>query len=455
MTKTFRKFRKFITKLNWLQRLWLLAPICVWLSYRPVISLGADGTMNYELSIALIYVVVLAIVSLPVIWRDRERLIKNKVAIAIGLFTLWSSITSLWSANLVRGVLTSGVLCCLCLISWTVITERQKVVDILPQLKKILIASSVVACLLALLQMILGAYIESREAIGLCAGCVAGQFGFVRPNLFAIEPQFLGSLLLAPTLIVYHRLIASKRSWSNSLIFILLATTLGLTLSRGAIYACALGMAVMWLVVNKRWLNKLATIDLIIVAMIGCLCIQGGLAAINPHINETFWGAVSKSVNHLSLGLIDLGRGEQTVEPTDEPSLNEDEPAFDGYVAESTDVRINLTKVALTTWYNQTLTYKLFGTGLGSSGMVMAKQTGSDYQKEIVQNEYVEILLERGVVGLVLFMSTTATIAASVSIRKKRWLWAILIAYLAQWCFFSGLPNALHIYLTLSLLLIV
>ena len=215
--------------------------------------------MNYELSIALIYVVVLAIVSLPVIWRDRERLIKNKVAIAIGLFTLWSSITSLWSANLVRGVLTSGVLCCLCLISWTVITERQKVVDILPQLKKILIASSVVACLLALLQMILGAYIESRETIGLCAGCVAGQFGFVRPNLFAIEPQFLGSLLLVPTLIVYHRLIASKRSWSNSLIFILLATTLGLTLSRGAIYACALGMAVMWLVVNKRWLNKLAT----------------------------------------------------------------------------------------------------------------------------------------------------------------------------------------------------
>ena len=455
MTKTFRKFRKFITKLNWLQRLWLLAPICVWLSYHPVISLGADGTMNYELSIALIYVVVLAIVSLPVIWRDRERLIKNKVAIAIGLFTLWSSITSLWSANLVRGVLTSGVLCCLCLISWTVITERQKVVDILPQLKKILIASSVVACLLALLQMILGAYIESRETIGLCAGCVAGQFGFVRPNLFAIEPQFLGSLLLAPTLIVYHRLIASKRSWSNSLIFILLATTLGLTLSRGAIYACALGMTVMWLVVNKRWLNKLATIDLIIVAMIGCLCIQGGLAAINPHINETFWGAVSKSVNHLSLGLIDLGRGEQTVEPTDEPSLNEDEPAFDGYVAESTDVRINLTKVALIAWYNQTLTYKLFGTGLGSSGIVMAKQTGSDYQKEIVQNEYVEILLERGVVGLVLFMSTIATIAASVSIRKKRWLWAILIAYLAQWCFFSGLPNALHIYLTLSLLLIV
>ena len=76
MTKAFQKFKKFITKLNWLQRLWLLAPICVWFSYRPVISLSADDTMNYELSIALIYVVVLAIVSLPVTWRDRKRLIK-------------------------------------------------------------------------------------------------------------------------------------------------------------------------------------------------------------------------------------------------------------------------------------------------------------------------------------------------------------------------------------------
>ena len=28
----------------------------------------------------------------------------------------------------------------------------------------------------------------------------------------------------------------------------------------------------------------------------------------------------------------------------------------------------------------------------------------------------------------------------------------ILVAYLAQWCFFSGLPNALHIYLVLALL---
>ena len=455
MTKTFQKFKKFITKLNWLQRLWLLAPICVWFSYRPVISLGADDTMNYELSIALIYVVVLAIVSLPVIWRDRKRLIKNKVVIAIGSFTLWSSITSLWSTNLARGVLTSGILWCLCLISWAVITERRKIIDILPQLKKVLIVSSIVVCLAALLQMILGVYIESRETIGLCAGCAANQFGFVRPNLFAIEPQFLGSLLLAPTLIIYHQLITSKRNWSDSLTFILLTTTLGLTLSRGAIYACALGMVVMWLVVNKHWLNKLATIDLIIVAIIGCLCIQGGLAAINPHINESFWGAVNKSINHLSLGLIDLGQDEPAAESTGGSSPNEDEPAFDGYVAESTDIRINLTKVALTAWCNQTLMYKLFGTGLGSSGMVMAKQTGSSYQKEIVQNEYAEILLERGVVGLVLFILVIAIIAASVSARKKRWLWAILIAYLAQWCFFSGLPNALHIYLMLSLLLIV
>ena len=455
MTKGLSRFKDFIANLSWLQRLWLFAPICIWFSYRPIISLGTDVTMNYELSVALIYIVGLAMVGLPTIWRHRRKLVANKAAVVIGLFTLWSSVTSLWSANPTRGILTSGILWCLCLICWAAIAERQKIIDILPQLKKLLIASSVVACLLALLQMVLGTYIESREVIGLCAGCVASQFGFVRPNLFAIEPQFLGSLLLVPTLIVYHQLITKKRNWADSLVFVLLATTLGLTLSRGAIYACALGMAAMWLVVNKHWLNKLATIDLIIVAVIGCLCIQGGLAAINPRINETFLGAISKSVNHLSLGTIDFGWDKQAGRPVDEPSTSESEPVFDGYVAESTDVRVNLTKVALTSWSSQTLARKLFGTGLGSSGIVMAEQTGSSYQKEIVQNEYVEILLERGVVGLALFVMVIAITFASVLAKKKRWLWAILIAYLAQWCFFSGLPNALHIYLTLSLLLIV
>ena len=118
-------------------------------------------------------------------------------------------------------------------------------------------------------------------------------------------------------------------------------------------------------------------------------------------------------------------------------------------------MRVNLTKTALAAWSEQDLPHRLFGTGLGSAGIVMAQQTGSSYQKEIVQNEYVEVLLERGMVGFLLFVVAIGSTLYQVRRRGRQALaWPILAAYLVQRCFFSGLPNALHIYLIASWLVV-
>ena len=466
MTKRWFRLKTFLAKLSWLERIWLLMPIFIWFSYLPRIGLGGDATMNYELSLTLIYVVVLAMVGLPTIWRHRKALLKSKHIWILTAFLLWSLLSIIWSPNRLRGVLTGGILGLVYLIFLAAWAERVRLRRLLPTLAKLLVGSATIASILALIQMVVGTYIQSRDVTGLCAGCVAGQFGFVRPNLFAIEPQFFGNLLLAPILIVYYYLITHRRNWRVGLIFILLLTTLGLTLSRGAIYACAIGMVVLWLTVRGWWLAKLMTIDFILMAMVACLSIQGGLAVISPTYSETFWGAVTKSINHLSLGIIDLRPGKVDVNSEESssasdsstntsPSSDEQQPAYDGYVAESTDVRVNLTKTALTAWSSQDLFHRLAGAGLGSSGVVMAQQTGSSYQKEIVQNEYVEILLERGVIGLLLFLAAIVSTFHKPHRRNATWVWSILAAYLVQWCFFSGLPNALHIYLVTSLLLIV
>ena len=466
MIDRFKVFSTWLAQLSWLERLWLLAPIAVWFSYSPRISFGGDSTMNYELSVVLIYITILAIAGVPTIWRHRQQVIHSKHIWILTAYVVWSVLTVIWSPNSLRGFLTAGILGLVYLVLLAAWSIRIRLRSMLPIMANLFIGAAVIACFLSLAQMVAGTYIQSRSELGLCAGCVAGQFGFVRPNLFAIEPQFLGSLLLAPTLIVYYRLIAKRRSWANSLIFILLATTLGLTLSRGAIYACGVGMVVMWLAIRKHWLNKLATVDLIIVVIVACLGIQGGLAAINPYIHETFWGAIAKSVNHLSLGVIDFRNNHESVDdktseshfPADSSLLSTDSqqlPAYDGYVAESTDVRVNLTKTALAAWSEQDLPHRLFGTGLGSAGIVMAQQTGSSYQKEIVQNEYVEVLLERGMVGFLLFVVAIGSTLYQVWRRGRQALaWPILAAYLVQWCFFSGLPNALHIYLIASWLIV-
>jgi hypothetical protein len=200
-------------------------------------------------------------------------------------------------------------------------------------------------------------------------------------------------------------------------------------------------------------------IGFVFLGLFFALTLQGVTAAINPHFNETFFGAIGKSINQLSMNTIRFS-GENNVKNNDNVEQNssqntpqdtneKSDPAFDGYVPESTDVRVNLSKIALQTWRQNAATM-LFGVGLGGAGVAMADFTSSGDAREIVQNEYVEILLERGIIGAILFADIV--IGLLFATKKQKWFWAIIAAFLFQWLFFSGLPNALHIYLILIIL---
>ncbi len=445
---------KAFRRLSLLERLWLMAPIMIWFSYLPQISLAEDGTMNYELSLALIYVVILAIVGLPRVWYHRSELRQSRPVWPASVFVGWSGLCVIWSDNHTRGLLTFAVYVTLYLVFLALVAERRLLCQLLPKLVMVAIRATVLACLLAIIQIILGTFVVTdRHTLGLCAGCVAGQFGFIRPNLLAIEPQFLGSLLLAPLLYITYLTLRGKHDYAKQpLLLVLMLTTLWLTLSRGAIYAYLASLVVMILLVRK-WRRMLAVVGSVALSLVICLICQGALASANPRIDSSFTQAVSTSLNHLSMGIIRLPY--QRKSPTSLPSISREhdkQPAYHGYVAESTNVRLSLTKTALAAWRSNRLGQQLFGTGLGSAGIVLARQTGSQYQKEIVQNEFVEVLLERGLVGLALPGGLVALYGRLCSQRRDYLALVILVAYLAQWCFFSGLPNALHIYLVLALL---
>lgn len=445
---------KAFRRLSLLERLWLMAPIMIWFSYLPQISLAEDGTMNYELSLTLIYVVILAIVGLPRIWRHRSELRQSRLVRLASAFVGWSGLCVIWSDNHTRGLLTFAVYAVLYLVFLALVAERRLLCQLLPKLVRVAIRATASACLLAIIQIILGTFVvTNRHTLGLCAGCVAGQFGFIRPNLLAIEPQFLGSLLLAPLLYITYLTLRGKHDYAKQpLLLVLMLTTLWLTLSRGAIYAYLASLVVMILLVRK-WRRMLAVVGSVALSLVICLVCQGALASANPRIDSSFTQAVSTSLNHLSMGIIRLPY--QRKSPTSLPSIpreHDKQPAYHGYVAESTNVRLSLTKTALAAWRSNRLGQQLFGTGLGSAGIVLARQTGSQYQKEIVQNEFVEVLLERGLIGLVLLGGLVALYGRLCSQRRDYLALVILVAYLVQWCFFSGLPNALHIYLVLALL---
>ena len=127
---------------------------------------------------------------------------------------------------------------------------------------------------------------------------------------------------------------------------------------------------------------------------------------------------------------------------------NREESVFDGYVEESTETRLRLSKAALEIW-SQNPTRMLIGVGLGGAGQALYDNNLSPAPKEIVQNEYISLLLETGLVGVSLFMLTIVLLLIAAWRRKtvRAAVLGLLVAYGVSICFFSGLPNALQIYL--------
>lgn len=428
-------------KLTWLERLWLCGPVALWFSYQPLIRLGQDNTTYYELSLALFYVVVLALVGLPNTWKARRSLVRDRAAQLAGALVGLSLLSLLWTPNTVRGALTVGVIGCLYLILLACIAEYKRLRKLLPVLAKLLVLTAIVMSVLTLVQVLAGIWLTGAGTL-LCAGCAADQFGFARPNGFAIEPQFLGSLFLAPLYILVHVFLKGRKDWKTIAALVLVATALFLTLSRGAIFAFGFGVLVLF-ALNRRHVRPIAGVSsLLFGALLCALLIQGTSAALNPRVNVTFYGAVSASLSQLSLNVIRV-----PAEPSATVESEETEPAFEGYVEESTDTRTSLTHLALSTWAYSPARM-LFGVGVGGSGVAIHdKYPDKIGAREIVQNEYVELLLEYGLVGLVLFAAITAGFIRGT--RQEKWVWGVALAYGVQWLFFSGYPNALHVYLVL------
>ena len=449
-----------VKSLRIFERVLLLAPILLWFAYWPVIRIGGNATMNFELSLALIYCVVLALTGLPLIWRSRDVLARSPIALLSGVFILWSATTIIWSDNPLRGVLSVGIAGVLWLILLAVLADRKRVQKLAPVLTKLLLLATMIICAFELAQFVGGIWLSRREPLLLCLGCSAVQFGFVRPNVFAIEPQFLGNMLLLPTLILTRRLIIKRWSRQNVLMFMIALSGLFLTMSRGAIYAFVIGAIVLAVVYYKQWRRLLSGIGLTVAVFVIALVMQGFAAALNPHLTESFGGAIAKVVSQLSLGVINLDKPSKpsvnadanVPEQATAKASNEAKPRYDGYVAESTDVRTNFSKVALSVWSSNPRNM-LIGVGVGGAGVAMARYEHSDWSKEIVQNEFVEVLMERGVIGLGLLLLLIGMIMYVLWRSHNVWAWAILIAYLVQYCFFSGLPNALHVYVAVAVLL--
>ena len=499
-----------LTKLyKWL--LYLL-PGVLCFSYYPVIRLGDADTMNLELSLPLIWLVVFDVVACVLLAR-RHLLVRK-----LGKWWLWlllpgfATLSLLWTPNLLRGLLTVGILWLIYFAGYAMWQMRSVVKDVgfRHTWWRVFFGSYLVACVWCVIQCIVDLAGASREASLMCAGCTYGMFGFPHPNGFAIEPQFMGNLLLAPAIAAGWLTIAgpvaisrswpcpsglstggrsrpkgrapwadgtnsraaalrdatSPRYWRHpllaSLLFFVFSSAIFLTFSRGAIYA--LVVAVIFVTVyeavrQKTW-KICKTLLIVAVAFVCTLCVQGVMAAVSP-TNDTFGSGVAKVLNHLSLGIIDV-RGEKPAQSEEGGSElvsevtegNVEEAVFDGYVEESTEARVKLSSAAVEVWQKSPAT-ALAGVGIGGAGQALYVNNLTLSPKEIVQNEYASLLLETGLIGVALLV---LTVILAVRVVQKTsataMLLGLMVAYGITLCFFAGLPNALHIYLLMPLFIV-
>lgn len=588
-----------------------LMPAVLFFSYYPLISLGNDATMNFELSLPLIWLVIFDLTAFIVLldYQRKQKIlakksqkgpwglelsgISDKRFFLFSLFPFYATISAFWSPNPIRAILTAGVL-------WLTFFAVFALLFVFPLLKpnpnwrqyflKSLFLSTALVCVFCWVQCVLDLAGLSRSDTLLCAGCTFWTFGFPHPSGFAIEPQFMGNLLLAPTLLVLFLLafpntlnrqvenevdterkkvnteqarvsfsrgsgVTTRKSakalqrqalWTRPekkqtivcfALALLFSATLFLTLSRGAIYAYAIALLVLFIFALVRHTKWHYIIIIPIITFCLTLAAQGTFSALSP-TNDTFYSGVAKVVHQLSLGIIDIRpqgitssvgpdapnenpTNNSTVSgsPDDNPgeSSDDNEAIFDGYIPASTNVRLGLNDLALRTWlhapghpelwmgtncgqpYSEaclgstaiTPTSILFGVGLGGAGLAL---NGAFPEHElalpnaIVQNEPISLLLELGLVGVSLvFFSLLLAFFAPLFSRhfldgrrtepqdaakqksikahlRQSVFWShpalpllisLIIAYLVTLNFFSGLPNALQIYLMPPLLFLI
>lgn len=417
-------------------------------SYYPLASFGSIHGVHIDASLLYVAVLVATTISLPLVLKRREQLFRSKPLVALGAFWLFCSISSLsWSDNLFRGVATAAFLLLLIGFACTIATG-------LPELKKHqkllyrLLASTIgVSIIWALWQIYGDALGVSAIYTLLPAAYQSPVFGVARPTAFALEPQFFASLLIIPLFWLVWQYVKIKPHTKPPLPLIIalvtVSSTLLLTLSRGGIYAAVLGFAILILLEHrnlKRWLSLAA---ILVTSIVVSTFVVFSAASINQQHSTSGYESMSKIINHLSLGTFNLPSPSK-------PSLNSSvaPPSTkknSGYVSSSTDSRTSMSEKALSLWAQNPQTIML-GVGIGGFGVALHEQDARFSKGSVVNNYYIELLAETGLVGISLFVTFLGALLYQLALRRQSILIVLLVSLLIQLCFFSGNANIIHLW---------
>lgn len=302
--------------------------------------------------------------------------------------------------------------------------------------QKTLAVVTLVVCLFGLYQFLGDSFGLSPTWTGLRDIYTKRVFGFPRVQATALEPLFLGNFLLIPLILSFasacHRQIDKLTGW----LLLLIALTITLTLSRGAFFASIAALAgftlLAWAHISKRRL--LLAVGL---TAAGCL---------------------------LALGMI------FTTTKLTQPN-NGGNRAIESFAKQSTTVRQSPGAADGDREVNRKLAINAFksrpvlGWGIGNFGTYAEAHNpayATTYGAVTVNNEYLEVLAETGVAGMLALIGFFIALlwqVLSVYFRftgsNRVWIVALSVivgGFIIQYYAFSTL-YVMHIWVVLGLLM--
>jgi len=439
------------TRFPWPFTILLITLGCLVGSYVPLVQLGSIAGVHIDLSLLYIAVMIVVVASVKQLWKNRNALISSWPWRLVVLFAIYTTAATLWSPNPTRAYFTAGFL-------WLLIALASSVIVWWPNLKKesrvvkrIMATGFIVAGLIALWQIFGEALGVSNAFTLLPPMYQSGHFGVARPLALALEPQFFASLLLVPFAWGSYNFLKGDRRWMLIICLVATCTLLLLTLSRGGLIAATI-IAIALIVSLKKWRSGILLVGLGCISLIASGLIIAAAATLNSRDTISGYTADQRTISQITLGIVQLPQQQQTTPPPS-PSPHS-QPRANGYVKSSTASRLSMSEKSIELWRSSPATM-LFGVGTGGFGARLHQQNSHFPTSTIVNNYYLEMLAELGVVGIALFSAFIISLCILL-VRARQWLAiSLLLGFLVQWYFFSGNANVIHVWVVIGLSIII
>jgi O-Antigen ligase. len=398
----------------------------------------------------------IVVTALPAIYRRSNILLQNKINLLLLSFAVWNVISTFWSANPLRGSITASLIMLGVLVFLSVQTYGAMLLHYRRVLSNTLKITTIGLGVFSLYQLFGDTLGFPSQLTLLPTAYMSHVFGFARITGFSAEPEFLGSFLLLPLGVFLYLAITKKRT-SDLLMVAFCALLITLTLSRGALIASAI-LVILMLALCYKQLN-LRRFAKVLGYGIGGVLVAVALfsfaAGINTRDDISARQAFNMAVNQVSLGTINLHQKTaiNDRDRSESPKPTAPQSSDSGYVASSTDSRLQMSREALGLLNDQPLRF-IYGIGSGSFGASLHAESPRFSEASIVNNQYVEIFTELGIIGLVLFASFLYMLFRQLLHDEQYIFIPIIVGILVQWLFFSGYPNVLHLWPILGMALI-